>query len=106
MNLRQLLADVAADPGDGNSLAAVTGPSGEVTWSSRGRPFAVLGGDGTVAEFALDAAVAAAAARTPDVTLSGRGPGWVRFRPLVLDDHGADRVAAWFASAHRRASTG
>jgi hypothetical protein len=66
----------------------------------------VLSGDGSAAEFALDNAVAAAAARTPDVVPSGRGPGWVLLRPTALDDHGAHRVAAWFASAHRRLSRG
>jgi len=106
VNLRELIADVAAYLADGADLEAVTGSAGEVTWSSGGRPFAVLGSDGTVAEFALDAAVAAAAARTPDVVPSGRGTGWVQFRPSMVDDHAADRAVAWFTSAHRRLSAG
>lgn len=99
MNLRGLLGDAAAGVSD---IEAATGPGGEVTWSRAGRPFALLSGDGSAAEFGLDAVVAAAAARTPDVVPSERGSGWVRFQPTDLDDHGADRAAAWFASAHRR----
>ena len=37
--------------------------------------------DGAVAEFALDPAVAAAAARTPGRAALGRGAGWVAFAP-------------------------
>ncbi|MDO8485072.1 MAG: hypothetical protein Q7S35_09025 [Candidatus Limnocylindrales bacterium] len=103
MSLRELLSDAAAGLPD---VEAGTRPGGEVTWSHAGRPFAVLSGDGKAAEFELDAAVAAAAARTPDVVPSGRGPGWVLFRPAALDDHAADRVAAWLASAHLRLSRG
>lgn len=97
--LRDVLDEAAAGLPEIESSAA---PDGSIAWSQAGRPFAVLSGDGTVAEFALDAVVAAAAARTPDVALSGRGPGWVRFSPNALDDHGVDRAVAWFASAHRR----
>jgi hypothetical protein len=68
-----------------------------------GRPFAVLRRDHL--EVALDPAVAAAAQRTPDVTSSPRGPGWVRFRPRVLDGHAVDRAQAWLRSAHRGASS-
>ena len=82
-----------------------TAPGGGVTWLRADRPFAALGDDGTAAEFRLDPAVAAAAARTPDVTASERGPGWVRFAPAVLDDHCADRATAWFGSAYRRVSS-
>jgi hypothetical protein len=99
MTLEELLAEEALE------LAGVEvgrSSDGTVTWSRGGRPFATLSAHGTVAEFALDPAVGAAAARTPDVTLSGRGPGWVVFAPAVLDDHGADRAVAWFASAYRR----
>ncbi len=98
MNLRELLTEAAAGTPEIESAA---GPAGQVVWSARGRPFAVLAGDGA-AEFALDPAVAAAACRTPDVVPSGRGPEWVLFRPAVLDEHGADRARAWFESAHRR----
>lgn len=83
-------------------VEASNAPDGGTAWSHGGRVFALLHGDGGAADFALDAAVAAAAARTPDVTPSSRGPGWVTFRPASLDDHAADRAAAWFASAHRR----
>jgi hypothetical protein len=101
VNLRDLLGDAAASHPD---IDAVDAPDGSVTWTAAGQPFAVLGGDGSVAEFRLDPAVAAAAVRTPDVSASGRGPGWVTFRPAALDAHAADRAAAWFASAHRRLS--
>jgi hypothetical protein len=67
------------------------------------RLFAVLG-DGWL-DVALDAAVAAAARRTPDVDRSDRGPGWVRFRPTMLDQFSADRAEAWLRSAHRRVAT-
>jgi hypothetical protein len=55
------------------------------------------------AHFRLDPAVAAAAERTPDATPSPRGPDWVAFAPPDLDGHAADRAAAWFDSAWRRA---
>lgn len=100
MNLRELLEDQATElPGAEPSL----GPDGSSTWSRGSRPFATVTPDGSSAEFALDPAVADAAARTPGVTISERGPGWVRFAPVDLDDHAADRAAAWLASAHRRA---
>jgi transcription elongation factor len=100
MTLRDLLADEAADlPG----AVATVASDGSATWSRGGRPIAIVSADGSSAEFALDPAVADAAARTPDVTSSNRGPGWVVFAPSDLDDHAADRAAAWLASAHRRA---
>jgi len=99
VNLRELIEEEAGElPGAMPALAA----DGSVTWSRTGRAFAVVAPDGSVAEFALDPAVADAATRTPDVTLSGRGTGWVAFAPTDVDDHAADRAAAWFASAHRR----
>jgi hypothetical protein len=99
MTLRDLLAEEAADlPGAEASI----GPDGSTTWSRGNRPFAVVSADGSAAEFALDPAVADAATRTPDVTSSSRGPGWVTFTPKDLDDHAADRAIAWLASAHRR----
>jgi hypothetical protein len=102
MILHDLLTEAAAGlPG----IEARAGADGGTTWSSAGRPFALVHGDGS-AEFALDGAVAAAAARTPDVAPSGRGPGWVTFRPTVLDEHAKDRAVAWFVSAHRRLGQG
>lgn len=102
MNLRELLTEAAAAQPDVETSGT---PGGEVIWSAGDRPFAVLTGD-DAAEFCLDPAVAAAASRTPDVTPSGRGPGWVRFRPSALDDHGRDRALAWFESALRRLGRG
>jgi hypothetical protein len=99
VNLRELLEDEAGElPGAESAIGA----DGSITWSRGSRPFAVVTADGSSAEFALDPAVADAATRTPDVTLSSRGPGWVNFAPKDLDDHAADRAAAWLASAHRR----
>jgi hypothetical protein len=99
MNLRELLEEEARELPAAMPAVAT---DGSVTWSRAGRVFAAVSADGSVAEFALDPAVADAATRTPDVTGSGRGTGWVAFAPVVLDDHGADRAAAWLASAHRR----
>lgn len=99
MNLRELMTDAVSNQLDAD---VVTAPDGSLTWSRAGRPFAALSADGRAAEFVLDPAVAAAAVRTPDTEMSGRGPDWVLFRPATLDDHGADRATAWFASAHRR----
>lgn len=99
MNLGDLLGEAAAGVADVN---ASIGTDAALTWSVAGQPFAVLGPDRAAAEFALDPPIAAAAQRTPDVAPSERGPGWVSFRPAVLDGHAADRAAAWFASAHRR----
>jgi hypothetical protein len=101
VSLRGVLEEAAAGLAE---VDVATGAVGSLQWSRAGQVFAVLGADGSSAEFALDPAVAAAAARTPDVTPSGRGAGWVRFSPTALDDHGADRAAAWFASGHRRAA--
>jgi hypothetical protein len=100
VNLRELLEQEATElPGAEPSL----GPDGSITWSRAGRPIATVSADGSSAEFALDPLVADAASRTPDVSPSSRGPGWVTFSPADLDDHAADRATAWLASAHRRA---
>jgi len=58
---------------------------------------------GGVAEFHLRDEVGAVALRTPDVTSSARGAGWVRFAPRRLDGHARDRALAWLESAWRRA---
>ena len=63
--------------------------------------FASLAGSG--AEFHLRDEVGAVALRTPDVTSSARGAGWVRFAPRRLDGHARDRALAWLESAWRRA---
>ena len=102
MTLGELLERSAAELAE---VAVDRAPAG-MTWSRAGRPFALLSADGVTAEFALDGPVAAAAARTPDVSPSPRGAGWVTFRPTVLDDHAADRATAWFLSAHRRLAHG
>lgn len=98
-----LLTDVAAGFPD---VDAVKERDAAMTWSCQGRPFAVVSADDDAAEFSLDPPVAAAAARTPGVAPSAHGPGWVLFRPAVLDGYAADRAQAWFASAHRRVTGG
>jgi hypothetical protein len=103
VSLRELLEERAEELGD---VAATRAADGTRTWARGDQPFAVLSADGTVSEFALDGPVAAAAARTPDVTPSARGAGWVVFRPAALDDHAADRARAWFDSGHRRLARG
>lgn len=57
-------------------------------------------------EVRLRPAVADAALRTPDTTVSGRGRGWVRFAPADLDDSSRDRALAWLDSAVRFAAEG
>jgi hypothetical protein len=57
------------------------------------------------AEFRLREEVGAAALRTPNVTASVRGAGWVRFAPRHLDGHARDRALAWLESAWRRADS-
>jgi hypothetical protein len=99
VTLRELLDGAAVGLAD---VQAATDDIGAVTWSRRGRVFAAVSADGSVGSFALDAAVAAAAVRTPDTTPSPRGAGWVDFAPPELDDHAVDRASAWFASAYRR----
>jgi hypothetical protein len=83
-------------------VAVTTGSDGAVEWSAHGTTFAVLSADGAEASFLLDPIVAGAAARTPEVRRSARGPGWVDIRPRVVDGHVADRAGAWFLSGHRR----
>ena len=99
MNLRDLLSDAAAGFPD---VERIAGADDSAIWSRAAQAFAALSADGSAAEFRLDPAVAAAAMRTPDVVPSSRGADWVTFQPHVLDDHGADRAAAWFASGYRR----
>jgi hypothetical protein len=57
---------------------------------------------GSIAEFHLRDEVGTAALRTPGVTPSPRGAGWVRFAPTRLDGHARDRAVAWLESAWRR----
>lgn len=92
------LGDVIADL---ESVERVGGADGDELRVA-GRPFAVLGRD--LLEVVLDQAVATAAQRTPGVTASRRGPGWVSFRPPVLDRYALDRAEAWLRSAHRAVS--
>jgi hypothetical protein len=101
--LRELLERAADELAN---VEATHAADGTMTWTCAGHSFAVLSADGSTAEFALDPAVAAAASRTPDAAPSGRGAGWVRFSPIVLDDHAVDRARAWFESAQRRTAGG
>ena len=102
MMLRVVLEEEGSDLPDTVIAEAV---DGSLTWSRDGRLFAVASVDGDRAEFGLDPVVADAATRTPDVTPSARGAGWVDFAPLAIDDHAADRAVAWLASAHRRSAS-
>ena len=95
------LLDVLMAAAEGLPGVEVEGEGGARRWTSGGVLFAVFEGDG--AELRLDPIVARAALRTPDTSLSTRGPEWVAFTPDVLDDGAVDRAEAWFLSAHRRA---
>ena len=97
--LRDVIDAVAQSTPD---VEVATEPDGAAAWSVQGTTFAVLSADGAEASFLLDPIVAGAAARTPEVTRSARGPGWVDIRPRVVDGHVADRAGAWFLSGHRR----
>lgn len=99
MTLRDVLDAAAAEAG----ATAQVGADGGRVWAAGGQLFAALDQTGTTASFRLDRELAAAARRTPDVSASSRGPEWVDFRPSAPDDHAADRAAAWFAAAFRRA---
>lgn len=99
MTLREIL-DAAAAETPGVEVGAAEDDG--TTWSSGGRVFATLSADGSTASFLLDPIVANAAARTPDVKRSSRGPGWVDIAPRVVDGHVYDRARAWFLSGHRR----
>lgn len=74
--------------------------NGGGTWMGDREPIVVL--DGETASFRVGIDIAAAARRTPDAAASTLGPEWVAFRPSTLDGHARDRIAAWFAAAHRR----
>jgi hypothetical protein len=99
MTLREILeASATETPG----VEPGVGDGAETTWSLGGSIFATLSPDGATASFLLDPIVANAAARTPDVTRSRRGEGWVDMTPRVVDRHVYDRARAWFLSGHRR----
>ena len=97
--LRDILDAAARElPG----IGVATDTTGSTAWSVERKVFATLSADGSTASFLLDPIVAAAAARTPDVSRSARGVGWVEMTPRVVDGHVADRAAAWLLSGHRR----
>ena len=79
--------------------AATAGPT--TSWARGHQVFAIFDGEGV--ELRLDIPIAAAAMKTPDATVSTRGPEWVRFSPATLDGHAVDRLTAWFALGYRRA---
>lgn len=99
MTLREVLEAAA---GETPGVERGTADDGGTTWSIGGTVFADLSVDGARASFLLDPIVANAAARTPDVRRSPRGPGWVDMAPRIVDGHAADRARAWFLSGHRR----
>ena len=100
MTLREVLDAAAAQYGLDARVG--TGADGSVTWSRSDNVLASVSPDGTTASFLLDPLIAGAAARTPDVSASSRGRGWVELRPPVVDGHVADRAGAWFLSGYRR----
>jgi hypothetical protein len=95
--LAALVAELAVDLPDARPATA----GGRIEWTRGGATFAVL--DGGALEVRLDPAIASAALRTPDTTLSSRGLPWVRFAPGELDGQAIDRATAWFGLAYRRA---
>ncbi len=100
MTLREVLEAAADDL----EMEASVGPDGGLTWDVAGRLVATLDASGATASFRLDPVLAGAAQRTPDVAASARGAEWVEFRPAAFDGHDADRAAAWFGAASRRAA--
>ncbi|MDQ3493523.1 MAG: hypothetical protein M3452_09740 [Chloroflexota bacterium] len=88
--LAQELADVTT-----------TGLSGRTDYARGGQAFASVAGG--AADVRLHPEVAEAATRTSHTTISGRGPGWVRFAPPAVDAFALDRAGAWFLSAWRAA---
>ena len=94
-SLATLAAEVLDDLGGTDGAL----DDGVMTWSAAGRRFAALGPFGI--ENRLDAAIAAAASRTPDTAPSPRGAEWVRFNPREMDGHAADRLRAWLELAYR-----
>ena len=101
MTLRDLLEAAARDA----DVAASTAADDSTVWSAGGRDVVVLDPTGATVSFRLDPVLAGAARRTPDVSASPRGPEWVAFRPMTLDEHALDRAEAWFAAAVRRAGS-
>lgn len=80
----------------------VVGADRGTTYRLDGRPFAIAAGPTFDVHLGPD--IAAAAVRTPDVTASSLGPGWVHLAPERIDDHAADRALAWFEMARRIAA--
>jgi hypothetical protein len=97
--LLDVLEEAATDTPD---VEVAKAADGTTQWTVRDTVFAELSADGSAVSFLLDPIVAGAAARTPEVSRSARGPGWVAMRPRVVDGHVADRAGAWFISGHRR----
>lgn len=96
------VADILREAADASGVASADVADGGTAYLVGDTIVAVASADGSSAEFRLDPAVAAAAQRTPDTSVSGRGPDWVRFSPIELDDHAIDRAVAWLGSAARR----
>ncbi len=97
------VGDVLREAVGSTGVVATVLPDGGTAFVVGDTTVAVVGADGSVAEFRLDPAVAAAAVRTPDTSPSQRGRDWVRFAPATLDPHAVDRAVAWLGSAARQA---
>jgi hypothetical protein len=98
----ELLAALRGAAGDLTGAVEVVGDDATIAWSRAGAPFAVLAG--AAVELRVGPTIAAAAVRTPDAGLSGRGADWISFGPRTLDGPALDRLVAWFAAAFRRAA--
>jgi hypothetical protein len=99
VELAEHVAAAAADLGieavpDGDGTAYAIGDS------------TIVRVEGRTAEFRLRPDVAAAAARTPDASLSPRGSEWVAFSPTTFDRFTRDRIEAWFEFATRQVEGG
>lgn len=102
---RALVEAVGAAVKELSEVSADQAADGSTAWRRAGVPFAVVGRDGSAVQVRVGPAIAAAAVRTPDTSPGVLGPDWVAFAPPELDGHAFDRLEAWMAAAHRRATT-
>ena len=100
-DLSESIGDVATAVVKGLAGVTVVADSGTTVWKRQDAAFAAL--EGNALEVRLAPAVARAALRTPDTESSRRGPDWLRFSPVLLDQYARDRATAWIESAWRNA---
>jgi hypothetical protein len=97
-----LLAAVEAAAAELPDVASGAGDQATLEWTRAGVRFAILRDAGV--DLRVGVLIGAAAMLTPDTVTSAEGSDWVAFAPPELDPHAMDRLTAWFAAAHRRAS--